>query len=73
VFSGGCRNTPRYPLGCAGFAGIEAMRHRTRPLYGVQFHPERYTDDHPDGRAILANFFRLADHVRPAAAAPVHA
>jgi GMP synthase-like glutamine amidotransferase len=42
-------------------------------IYGVQFHPERYTLDHPDGRAILANFFRLAGLGRPAAAAPVHA
>jgi GMP synthase (glutamine-hydrolysing) len=39
---------------------IQAMRHVERPLYGVQFHPERYTETHPDGRAILANFFRTA-------------
>ena len=41
-------------------ARFEAMRHGSRPLYGVQFHPERYSELHPDGRAILANFFRLA-------------
>lgn len=39
---------------------IQAIRHTSRPLYGVQFHPERYTELHPDGRTILANFFRLA-------------
>lgn len=39
---------------------IQAIRHEHRPLYGVQFHPERYSDAHPDGRAILTNFFRLA-------------
>ncbi len=52
---------------------IPAMRHRARPLYGLQFHPERYTDAHPDGRTILANFFRLAGLARPAAVAPSHA
>ena len=38
---------------------IQAIRHQSRPLYGVQFHPERYTDVHPDGRTILTNFFQL--------------
>ena len=39
---------------------IQAIRHERRPLYGVQFHPELYSEHHPDGRIILANFFRLA-------------
>jgi len=39
---------------------VQAMRHRTRPLYGVQFHPERWTDVYPDGGRVLENFFRLA-------------
>ena len=39
---------------------IQAIRHEGRMLYGVQFHPERYSDRHPDGRIILSNFFRLA-------------
>jgi GMP synthase-like glutamine amidotransferase len=39
---------------------IQAMRLEARPFYGVQFHPERYTEAHPDGRVILGNFFRLA-------------
>jgi GMP synthase (glutamine-hydrolysing) len=52
---------------------IEAMRHHARPLVGVQFHPERYTEAHPDGRTILANFFRQAGLVRPAAMAATHA
>ena len=38
---------------------VQAMRHRTRAIYGVQFHPERYDAAHPHGRALLANFFRL--------------
>ena len=39
---------------------VQAIRHEGRLLYGVQFHPERYSDRHPDGRIILSNFFRLA-------------
>ncbi len=35
---------------------IQAMRHNLRPLVGVQFHPEDYTDRFPDGRTILRNF-----------------
>jgi GMP synthase (glutamine-hydrolysing) len=47
-------------LAASEACAIQAMRHRTRPLYGFQFHPERYTEAHPDGQTILANFFRLA-------------
>ncbi|HLJ20031.1 MAG TPA: gamma-glutamyl-gamma-aminobutyrate hydrolase family protein [Stellaceae bacterium] len=36
---------------------IQAMRHETRPLVGLQFHPEDYSDRFPDGRRILENFF----------------
>ena len=39
---------------------IQAMRHRDRPLYGVQFHPEDYSERFADGRRVLENFFRLA-------------
>ncbi len=39
---------------------IQAMRHASRPLYGVQFHPESYVETYPHGRTILRNFFRLA-------------
>jgi GMP synthase-like glutamine amidotransferase len=38
---------------------VQAMRHRSRPLYGVQFHPEWYHDEHPHGRRLLENFFSL--------------
>ena len=37
---------------------IQAYRHPTKPLYGVQFHPEGYIRAYPDGRKLLANFFR---------------
>jgi GMP synthase-like glutamine amidotransferase len=39
---------------------VEAIGHQTRPLYGLQFHPERSDEKHPHGRIILQNFLRLA-------------
>jgi para-aminobenzoate synthetase len=36
---------------------LMAVRHRERPLWGVQFHPESIGTDH--GRQILRNFMRL--------------
>jgi len=38
---------------------VQAIKHKERILYGVQFHPEAYDDDHPHGRQILANFFHI--------------
>jgi len=37
---------------------IEAMVHRSRPIYGLQFHPERSNDEHPHGRMILQNLLK---------------
>lgn len=39
---------------------VEVMRHDRLPIFGVQFHPERFDDKHPAGRSILENFFKLA-------------
>lgn len=39
---------------------VQAIRHESRPLIGVQFHPEDYSDRFPDGRRFLQNFFREA-------------
>lgn len=37
---------------------VEAMAHKSKPIYGVQFHPERSNDEHPHGRTILQNLLR---------------
>jgi anthranilate synthase/aminodeoxychorismate synthase-like glutamine amidotransferase len=39
-------------------AEIMAMKHRTHPLYGVQFHPESIGTEH--GKRLVANFLRVA-------------
>lgn len=38
---------------------IQAIERRDRPVFGVQFHPERSDDAHPDGATVLRNFFGL--------------
>ena len=39
---------------------VEAICHQNRPVYGVQFHPERSDEKHPHGRIIIQNFLKLA-------------
>jgi GMP synthase (glutamine-hydrolysing) len=39
---------------------VQAIRHRTRPFYGVQFHPEEACEGYPDGYKVLRNFFKWA-------------
>ena len=38
---------------------IQAMQHTSRPLFGVQFHPELFDNEHTDGRTILENYLKL--------------
>ncbi len=40
--------------------GVQAVRHRRKPIYGVQFHPELLQAAYPDGLRILKNFFKIA-------------
>lgn len=42
--------------GCA----VEAIAAPRRRWWGTQFHPECFSDAHPDGARVLANFFSLA-------------
>jgi GMP synthase (glutamine-hydrolysing) len=38
---------------------VAAMKHGKRTLYGVQFHPERYTKENPEGNKVVGNFVRI--------------
>ena len=38
---------------------IQAMEQDGRPVYGVQFHPELFDENHPEGRRIVENFLAL--------------
>ncbi|HEY8415941.1 MAG TPA: aminodeoxychorismate/anthranilate synthase component II [Thermaerobacter sp.] len=43
---------------------VMGLRHRTRPVYGLQFHPESVLT--PAGRFILRRFLEIADNARRA-------
>jgi GMP synthase (glutamine-hydrolysing) len=38
---------------------IQAMQHKERPLFGVQFHPELFNDEFPSGKRVIENFLAL--------------
>jgi GMP synthase (glutamine-hydrolysing) A subunit len=35
---------------------IQAMQHTSRPVFSVQFHPELFDAEHPQGKRIIENF-----------------
>jgi len=41
-------------------AAIQAMRHRSLPIFGTQFHPELFSQQEPDGAQVLKNFLQYA-------------
>jgi len=48
-------------LANSGSCPVEAVKHKHRSIYGVQFHPERTTvknEYHPDGSVIIQNYYR---------------
>lgn len=45
---------------------VEAFRHKVLPIYGVQFHPERSTEEHPLGMKVISNFIRIVKEAEPA-------
>lgn len=38
---------------------IQAMQQKGRRLYGVQFHPELFDEQHPEGQKIIENFLQM--------------
>ena len=38
---------------------IQGMQHTERPLFGVQFHPELFDQEHPEGQKVLENFLEI--------------
>ena len=44
---------------------VMGIEHRTRPMWGVQFHPESIATEH--GHAIAENFYAMAERRRPRA------
>ena len=45
------------------WSAIQAIERCDRPVFGVQFHPERYDGDHPHGATVLRSFFALSHGV----------
>jgi GMP synthase (glutamine-hydrolysing) len=38
---------------------VEALGHPSKPIFGVQFHPERYDEGHIAGKKVIENFLRM--------------
>ena len=56
-----CASSPHSP--------IQAIARGDRPVFGVQFHAERYDDQHRDGETVLRNFFAIARVKAPSSVA----
>ncbi len=44
-------------LASSSICGVEAMKHQTKPIYGIQFHPEVHHTEH--GEKIFENFYEV--------------
>ena len=40
---------------------IQMIIHDDLPVIGTQFHPEYWTDEHPEGKRLIENFCRRAE------------
>lgn len=38
---------------------VQVLKHKTKSIYGVQFHPEWFNESYPDGKTILTNFLKM--------------
>lgn len=38
---------------------IQAMKHKEKEIYSLQFHPEKYNEKYKDGKVILENFLNI--------------
>lgn len=64
VWHSHCDEVKKLPTGFMRTASnetcaIQAMEHATRPVFGVQFHPELFSEEFPDGHGVLDNFLTL--------------
>lgn len=44
-------------LASSDICKVQTIKHKEKLIYGMQFHPEGYNQDHPTGEIILQNFF----------------
>jgi anthranilate synthase component 2 len=52
-----CKDEAAAKLGAGDGSLIMAMRHKTRPIFGVQFHPESILTEH--GKTMIRNFLAM--------------
>jgi GMP synthase-like glutamine amidotransferase len=65
VFKGSLSEADFILLADSPSCEVETVKHRSKPFYGVQFHPERTTikgESSPDGSAVICNFFKNTVH-----------
>lgn len=47
-------------IACCGQKSlIQVIEHESKPIYGVQFHPEVFTEQYPQGEQVLKNFIEI--------------
>ncbi len=52
-------------LASTDWCEIQVMQNNTLPIYGIQGHPEAYTEQNPDGKQFLRNFAVATGLVEP--------